>query len=193
MTKPGVQTLLARHHADMARASAAAMEQNYQEAIEICSELIVSGGYEELERLGDASSEASAANLAAAQRCRAEARLLMATAMHYADGHYEDIVRVLSFALESPAEIQKDVFFTLAVVHLSFGNSQEARLAMQRALELIELRSREFIERPAIAAPGSREPLRERRPEARERAELEIQAQEARDFLKQLGAALESN
>ena len=177
-TKQRVQQLLAHHHAEMARASAAAMEQHYQEAIEICSELIVGGGYEELERLGNASSGAKAANLTAAQRCRAEARLLMATAMHYADGHYEDIVRVLSFALESPAEIQKDVFFTFAVVHLSFGKSQEARWAMQKALEFIELRSRKLI-----AEPGSH---------AGERAGLETQAQEARDFLKQLGAAVES-
>lgn len=147
------------------------MERHYQEAIEICSELIVGGVYEELAALGEAGSAMQGANVEAARRCRAEARLLMATAMHYADGHYEDIARVLSFALESPAEIQKDVFFTLAVVHLSFGHSHEAAMAMQRSLELItELSSR-----------------------SREDQGLQRQEEEAREFLKQLSPPSKSS
>lgn len=117
-----------QHNNEMGRAAAAAFEQHYQETIDICSELLTSGVYEKLE----------ADDQESARRCRAEARLMMATAMHYADGHYEDIVRVLSFAMDAPTEIQKDVYFTMAVVQLSFGHQKEAQDSMQQSLLLIE-------------------------------------------------------
>src|SRR5947209_20284551 len=82
-----VQQITHRHHQEMARASAAAMEKHYQEAIEISSELLTSGIYEQLAAHGKPRSEAHKVNVEAAQRFRAEARLLMATAMHYADAH----------------------------------------------------------------------------------------------------------
>jgi tetratricopeptide (TPR) repeat protein len=63
---------------------------------------------------------------------------MLGTAMHYNDAHYEDIVRVLKSTLDSPPDIAKDAYFTLAVVHLSFENPSEAAAAMRRALELIE-------------------------------------------------------
>lgn len=163
--KTGSETLLAQHHAEMARASAAAMEQHYQETIEICSELLTGGIYEGLAGLGDIGSKE------VARRCRAEARLLMATAMHYAEGHYEDIVSVLTFALDSPLEIQKDAFFTLGVVHLSFGNAHEAGLAMRKSLEIIA----------QLGAAGDASPA------------LRTQEQEAREFLKQLGEVGQSD
>lgn len=118
---------LAHHHAEMARAAAAAMQQHYQETIEICSELLTSGTYPAL-----LQKDPEAARLA-----KAEVRLMMATAMHYADGHYDDIVKQLSLAMDSPPLIQKDACFTLAVVQLSFGHKPEAKAAMRQSLALI--------------------------------------------------------
>jgi len=128
-----VAEILAQHEAELARAAAAAIEQQYDETIEICSEQLTSGMYEKLAELGDSDG---------VKRAKAEVRLLMATAMHYADRHYEDIARVLSLALDSPPEVRKDAYFTLAVVHLSFGQAAEAREAMESALRTIgELRA----------------------------------------------------
>lgn len=132
---------LERHHAELARANAAAMRQQYQEAVEIASELLTSGVYEEL----------AASDVEAAWGARAEARLTMATAMHYLDAHYEDIQRVLKSAMDSPAEIRKDVAFTAGVVHASFEHFAEARQAMADALAAIaELRGH-GSEEPALA------------------------------------------
>ncbi len=124
-----VKELFHQHHSEMARAAAAAMQQNYQEAIDICSELLTSGLYEQVAQSGQAED---------ARAFRAEARLLMATAMHYAAAAYEDIVRLLSFAMDAPPSVQKDVYFTLAVVQLSFGHSKEAKDSMENSLKLIE-------------------------------------------------------
>ena len=147
---------LGQHNTEMARAAAAAMQQHYQEAIEICSELLTSGAYDELAKR----------DKDAARRARAEVRLLMATAMHYADGHYDDIVKQLSLAMESPPDIQKDACFTLAVVQLSFGHRAEAQHAMQQCLSLIaELRR-------ANGAPDA--------------AALHAQEEEARRFLAEM-------
>ncbi|HWK30641.1 MAG TPA: hypothetical protein VNR20_01035 [Terriglobales bacterium] len=122
-----------RHHAELARATAAAMRQHYQEAIEIASELLTSGVYDEI----------AAADPDAARAARAETRLMMATAMHYNDAHYEDIMRVLKSAMDSPADIRKDVAFTAGIVHASFDHLAEAREAMSKALEAIaELRGK---------------------------------------------------
>ncbi len=122
---------LAHHNREMGRAAAAAMQQHYQETIDICSELLTSDTYDAL-----AKRDAEAT-----RRAKAEVRLMMATAMHYADGHYDDIVRQLSLAMDAPPLIQKDACFTLAVVQLSFGHKQEAKDAMTQCLELIgELR-----------------------------------------------------
>ena len=71
--QPDVQQITDRHHQEMARASAAAMEQHYQEAIEISSELLTSGIYEQLANLGKPRSEAQKRNAEAARRFRAEA------------------------------------------------------------------------------------------------------------------------
>ena len=121
-----------RHHAELARATAAAMRQHYQEAIEIASELLTSGVYDEIAALDPDSARAA----------RAETRLMMATAMHYNDAHYEDIMRVLKAAMDSPADIRKDVAFTAGVVHASFDHFAEAREAMGKSLEAIaELRN----------------------------------------------------
>ena len=126
-------TAIERHHAELARATAAAMRQHYQEAIEIASELLTSGVYDEI----------AAADPDAARAARAETRLMMATAMHYNDAHYEDIMRVLKSAMDSPADIRKDVAFTAGVVHASFDHFAEARDAMGKALEAIaELRGK---------------------------------------------------
>ena len=105
---------LAHHNTEMGRAAAAAMQQHYQEAIEICSELLTSGLY------GDLAKE----DKEAARRAKAEVRLMMATAMHYTDGHYDDIVKQLGLAMDAPPLVQKDACFTLAVVQLSFGHAQ---------------------------------------------------------------------
>ncbi|HUS18923.1 MAG TPA: hypothetical protein VMZ25_04690 [Terriglobales bacterium] len=122
---------LARHHTEMGRAAAAAMQQHYQETIDICSELLTSGTYDDLTKQ----------DKEAARRAKAEVRLMLATAMHYADGHYDDIVRQLGLAMDAPPLIQKDACFTLAVVQLSFGHQQEAGDAMSQCLSLIsELR-----------------------------------------------------
>jgi hypothetical protein len=149
---------LTRHHAEMGRAAAAAMQQHYQEAIEICSELLTSGIYDELAQQ----------DKDAARRAKAEVRLMMATAMHYADGHYEDIVRQLSLAMDSPPLIQRDACFTLAVVQLSFGHQQEAKDAMTQCLQLIgELRRSNLPDLDASLA---------------------TQEEEAKQFLQDLGA-----
>lgn len=152
---------LKKHQAELGRAAAVAMEQNYDEALDICSELLTSGVYEELAQQGHDDD---------ARRAKAETRLLMATAMHYSERDYQDIARVLSFAMDSPPEIQKDVQFTLAVVHLSFGQAGQARECMQRCLEIIaQLR----------AAGGKNTDLKE----------LAEQEREAREFLQELPAA----
>ena len=116
-----------KHYSEFARAAAAAMHLSYQETIDICSDLLTSGIYPELLAL-DATL---------ARRLIAETRLMMAAAMHYNDAHYEDIVRVLNSALDSPDEVRKDALFTLAVVHLSFEKPEAARQSMQQCLELI--------------------------------------------------------
>ena len=152
--------ILAQHESELARAAAAAMEQQYDETIEICSEQLTSGRYEQLAELGEAE---------AAKRSKAEVRLLMATAMHYADRHYEDIARVLSLALDSPLEVRKDAYFTLAVVHLSFGQKAEAREAMQSALQTMD----------ELRASGWKDAG----------AELPRQEFEAKEFLAELGKA----
>jgi len=148
---------LTHHNEEMGRAAAAAMQQHYQETIEICSELLTSGTYNELAQRDPET----------ARRAKAEARLMMAAAMHYADGHYEDIVRQLSLAMEAPPSIQKDASFTLAVVQLSFGHKPEAKAAMEQCLELIAgLKS----------AAGAESGLAE-------------QEREAQQFLRELGGA----
>jgi Tfp pilus assembly protein PilF len=146
---------LARHNSEMARAAKAAMEQHYPEAIEVISELLISGIYSEL------SPEL-------ARKLRAEARLMLATAMHYDERAYEDILQQLVYALDSPPEVQKDAHFTLAVVHLSFGNVAEARTSMQQALDLIS----------TLRSSGEEDA-----------ATLDRQESEARQFLSELPAA----
>jgi hypothetical protein len=127
------QSALERHNTELARANVAAMHQHYQEAIDICSELLTSGVYDEIATVDPEESRAA----------KAETRLTMATAMHYNDAHYEDIMRVLKAAMDSPAEVRKDVTFTAGVVHASFDHFSEAREAMAKALEAIaELRGK---------------------------------------------------
>src|SRR5271168_1987791 len=94
--KPVPDPLLYRHDQEMARAASAAMAGQHAEAQEICSELLTSGLYGEMENAGHKE---------AARRGKAEARVLLGSAMHFNDGPYEDIVRVLTFALDSPAEV----------------------------------------------------------------------------------------
>jgi len=148
---------LKSHHAELARAAAAAMQQNYQEAIDICSELLTSGIYGDL----------AAADPLMAKRAQAETRLLMATAMHYNDGHEEDILRVLKAALDSPEDVRKDVLFTTAVVQLSFGHKPEAQSAIAESLALLaKLRTEQ----------GSSPELDEREAEAKQFLSL-LQAQ----------------
>jgi hypothetical protein len=147
---------LAHHHAEMARAAAAAMQQHYQETIEICSELLTSGTYAELAQKDPE----------AARRSKAEVRLMMATAMHYAEGHYEDIVKQLSLAMDSSSHIQKDACFTLAVVQFSFGHKPEAKAAMQQCLALIS-----ELHQSGVPYPD---------------ASIHTQEEEARQFLAQL-------
>lgn len=156
---PQLAKLVEAHNIEMARAAAAAMEQNFQETIEICSELLTSGTYPELE----------AQDRELARRCRAECRLMMATAMHYGERHYEDIMGVLGAALDSPPEVQKDVLFTMAVVQLSFGHKQEAQEFMNQSLDVI---SRLEGQGPA-PTDGS----------------LEAQRREAERFLAEIGQA----
>src|SRR3954453_17407371 len=131
-----VSTAIERHHSELARASAAAMQKHYQEAIDIASDLLTSGIDEEM----------AAADVERARQARAETRLLLETAMHYNDAHYEDILRVLNAALDAPPQIQKDVYFTLAVFHVSFDHVEDARAAMEKALELMsELRNSDVL------------------------------------------------
>ena len=150
------EAALSRHHAELARAGAAAMQRHYQETIEVCSDLLTSGIYDDV----------AAADPESARRCRAEARLIMATAMHYNEAHYEDIVRVLTAALDSPAEIQKDALFTLAVLHVSFDREDEAHASMEKCIALIEIL---------------------RKKETGDFEELNALEKEAQHFLKQLG------
>lgn len=138
MTEPSA---LARHHAELARANAAALQQNFQEAVEIASELLTSGVYAEM-----AQTDPEVARSA-----QAETRLTMATAMHYNDGHYEDIQRVLKAAMDAPAEVRKDVAFTAAIVHASFEHFAEARQAMADALAAIAELKGKGAEDPELA------------------------------------------
>lgn len=151
------QAALGRHHAELARAGAAAMQRHYQEAIDICSDLLT----------GDVYIAISEQDTETARAARAETRLIMATAMHYNESHYEDIVRVLNAALDSPPTVQKDVYFTLAVLHASFDREEAARAAMERSLALIQ-----SLKDSA---------------DADERTSLNEKEKEAQQFLKQLG------
>src|SRR5436305_204814 len=153
------EAAIGRHNSELARAGVAAMQRHYQEAIDICSDLLTGDVYL---AIGEQDAEL-------ARAARAEARLIMATAMHYNESHYEDIVRVLNAALDSPPVVQKDVYFTLAVLHASFDREEPARAAMEKALALIES-------------------LRESTPAA-ERQVLDEKEKEARQFLKELGKA----
>ena len=135
------------------------MQRHYQEAIDICSDLLTSGAYEDI----------AEEDVEAARAARAETRLIMATAMHYNESHYEDIVRVLNAALDSPANVQKDVYFTLAVLHASFDREEPARAAMEKCVALIG-------------------PLRGDA-SAEEIAMLDGKEKEAQQFLKELGKA----
>src|SRR4051812_18881248 len=119
---------LSRHHSELARAGAVAMHRHYQEAIDICSDLLTGELYTDI-----AEKDAEAARTA-----KAETRLIMATAMHYNESHYEDIVRVLNAALDSPPVVQKDVYFTLAVLHASFDRDDQARPTMEKCLAIIQ-------------------------------------------------------
>jgi len=133
------------------------MQRHYQETIDICSDLLTAGVYHDI-----AEQDAEAARAA-----RAETRLILATAMHYNESHYEDIVRVLNAALDSPPPVQKDVYFTLAVLHASFDRDEPARSAMEKCLAIVE----------GLRTSASGE----------ECAALDEKESEARQFLKQLG------
>jgi hypothetical protein len=148
---------LARHNAELARAGAAAMHRHYQEAIDICSDLLT----------GDLYTDVAEHDAEAARAAKAETRLIMATAMHYNESHYEDIVRVLNAALDAPSVVQKDVLFTLAVLHASFDRDDAARSAMEKCLALVQ-KLRE-------SAAGE------------DRTALEEKEREAQQFLKELG------
>jgi hypothetical protein len=169
MVSMNAKSALNRHHSELARAAAAAMQKHYQETIDICSDLLTSGIYDEM--------AASDAKNDSARQHRAEARLMMATAMHYNESHYEDILRVLNAALDSPLQIQKDVNFTLAVLHASFDHVQEARAAMEKTLEQIA----------QLRALGSEALSKD------ENRALDVQEQEAIQFLNQLGTAPSRN
>jgi hypothetical protein len=143
-----------QHYREMARASAAAMQQHYQEAIDIVAELLISGVHQEIEK----------SDPELARRFRAEARLLLGTALHYNDASYEDITKVLMLAQNAPPDVLKDVLFTLAVVHLSFDDKLEAAETMRSALEIIE----------QLIRQGNTDPR------------LREQEQEAKDFFQQL-------
>src|ERR1043165_905868 len=151
------QAAIERHHAELARAGAAAMQRHYQEAIDVCSDLLTGDVYM---AVGEKDAEL-------ARAARAETRLIMATAMHYAESHYEDIVRVLNAALDSPPAVQKDVYFTLAVLHASFDRDELARAAMEKALALIQ-----------SLKPST---------DSVERKALDEKEREAQQFLKELG------
>ena len=133
------------------------MHRHYQEAIDICSDLLT----------GDLYTDIAEQDAEAARAAKAETRLIMATAMHYHESHYEDIVRVLNAALDSPASVQKDVYFTLAVLHASFDREDLARAAMEKSLALIQ----------SVRGSASGE----------DRAVLDEKEKEAQQFLKQLG------
>ena len=120
--------LLQKHHQEIARATAAAMQQHFSETVEICSELITSDLYTQMEAAGLKQE---------ARQAKAETRLMMATAMHYTDCHHDDVLKVLNYALDSPPAVQKDVYFTIAVVQLSAERPADARVAMQTCLTLI--------------------------------------------------------
>src|SRR5438270_4929722 len=151
------EAAIGRHNSELARAGVAAMQRHYQEAIDICSDLLTGDVYL---AIGEQDAEL-------ARAARAEARLIMATAMHYNESHYEDIVRVLNAALDSPPSVQKDVYFTLAVLHASFDRDELARAAMEKCVALI----------------GT---LREAA-SAEERAALDEKDKDAQQFLKELG------
>jgi len=166
MQKPKKQAkpadpMMAQHNSEMARAAASAMAGNHAETVETCSELLTSGLYEDMEKSGKKD---------AARRCRAEVRLLLGSAMHFQDAHYEDIVRVLTYALDAPTEIRKDALFTLAVVHHSFGHAQEAVAAIERC-------------RVELAA------LQGTKAESREKAAWQEQDKEAHQFLEELSSS----
>ena len=133
------------------------MQRHYQEAIDVCSDLLTGDVYM---AIGEKDSEL-------ARAARAETRLIMATAMHYAESHYEDIVRVLNAALDSPPAVQKDVYFTLAVLHASFDRDDQARAAMEKARALVQ------------SLKTAAEPTEHRA--------LEEKEKEAQQFLKELG------
>ena len=151
------EAAIAKHNSELARAGAAAMQKHYQEAIEICSDLLT----------GDVYMVVGEQDQELARAARAEARLIMATAMHYNESHYEDIVRVLNAALDSPAAVQKDVYFTLAVLHASFDREELARTSMEKALALVQ----------GLKTSASPE----------ENAALIEKEKEAQQFLKELG------
>src|SRR4051812_23822127 len=133
------------------------MQRHYQEAIDICSDLLTGEVYL---AIGEKDAELARAS-------RAETRLILATAMHYAESHYEDIVRVLNAALDSPPAVQKDVYFTMAVLHASFDRDDQARGAMEKALALVQSQK-------TSADPADRQVLEEKE-------------REAQQFLKELG------
>lgn len=112
----------------MARAAAAAMHGHHAETVEICSELLTSGLYNDLETAGMREDS---------RRLRAECRLLLATAMHYNGAPHGDVLKVLNFALDAPADLKRDAYFTIAVVELSNEHTDNARVAMQQCLSLI--------------------------------------------------------
>ena len=151
------EAALTRHNSELARAGAAAMHRHYQETIDICSDLLTAGVYDDIAEV-DAE---------AARGARAETRLIMATAMHYNESHYEDIVRVLNAALDSPPAVQKDVYFTLAVLHASFDREEPARAAMEKCVALL------------ASLRGSAD--------AEEKPALDEKEKEAQQFLKELG------
>lgn len=158
LAKMTTRELLDQHHAELARAAAAAMQQHFQETIDICSELLTSALYHQLAEADPESARAA----------RGETRLMMATAMHYNEAHYEDIMRVLNSAADSPDSTKKDVLFTTAVVHASFNKKGEARAAMNEAMAII------------AGLKGA---------SAADRDALSMQLSEARSFLKQLDSA----
>jgi hypothetical protein len=151
------EATLAKHNSELARAGAAAMHRHYQEAIEICSDLLT----------GDVYTDIAEQDAEAARAAKAETRVLMATAMHYNESHYEDIARVLNAALDSPAAVQKDAYFTLAVLHASFDREEQARAAMEKCLALVQKLKTSADET--------------------DRAGLEEKENEAQQFLRQLG------
>jgi len=149
----------ARHNAEMARAAAVSIAGNYAETVEICSELLTSGLYKDMESNGQKE---------AARRGMAEVRLMLGSAMHFNDGAYEDIIRVLTYALDAPTDIRKDALFTLAIVHLSFEHGKESEAAMERCLvEIHALLQHKDLDRD-------------------DKVSLESQKKEAQDFLQAL-------